>query len=87
MTSFVVIAAALGLLALLSTAILIPYLCAQATGRALTWVFQLEPDQEARDADELLSPEHLAEIDSLLASSQRMALDAQRLADAWPAAR
>jgi len=87
MTVFIVILAALGLFALLGAAILIPYLCAMATGRALAWVFQVESDQVAREVDELLSPEHLAEIDALVASSKQMASDAQRRADAWPAAR
>lgn len=87
MTTFIVIMAAVGLFALVGAAILIPYLCAMATGRALAWVFQVESDQVAREVDELLSPEHLAEIDALVASSQRMARDAQRRADAWPAAR
>lgn len=87
MTVFIVIAAALGLLVLLGVAILIPYLCAMATGRALAWVFQVESAQAAREVDELLSPEHIAEIDALVASSQRIARDAQRRADAWPAAR
>lgn len=87
MTAFIVVVATLGLLALLGAAILIPYLCAMVTGRALAWVFQVESDQAAREVDELLSPEHLAEIDALVASSQRMARDAQRQADAWPAAR
>jgi len=86
MTLFVVIAI-LALLALLGAAILIPYLCAMVTGRALAWVFQVESGQSAREADELLSPEDLAEIDALLASSKQMARDAQRRADAWPAAR
>ncbi len=87
MTAFIVILAALGLFALLGAAILIPYLSVMATGRALAWVFQVESGQAACDVDELLSPEHLAEIDALVASSQRMARDAQRRADAWPAAR
>ena len=87
MTVVIVIAAALGLLTLLGAVILIPYLFAMATGRALAWVFQVESDQAAREADELLSPEHLAEIDALVASSKQMASDAQRRADAWPAAR
>ncbi|MGX5663649.1 hypothetical protein [Diaphorobacter nitroreducens] len=87
MTAFIVIVATFGLFALFSAAILIPYLCAMATGRALTWVFQVESDQAASEANELLSPEHLAEIDALVVSSQRMARDAQRRADAWPAVR
>ena len=87
MTAFIVVIAILALLALLGAAILIPYLCAMATGRALALVFQVESDQVASEVDELLSPEHLAEIDALVASSQRMARDAQRRADAWPAAR
>ncbi|KQB58328.1 MULTISPECIES: hypothetical protein [Acidovorax] len=87
MTAFIVILVALGLFALLGAAILIPYLCAMATGRALALVFQVESDQVAREVDELLSPEHLAEIDALVASSKQMASDAQRRADAWPAAR
>lgn len=87
MTAFIVIVAALGLFAMLGAVVLIPYLCAMATGRALAWVFQVESDQAAREVDELLSPEHLAEIDALVASSQRMARDDQRRTDAWPAAR
>jgi len=87
MTAFIVILAALGLFALLGAVILIPYLCAMATGRALAWVFQVESDQAAREVDEHLSPEHLAEIDALLTTSQRMARDAERRADAWPTAR
>lgn len=87
MTAFIVIVAAVGLFALLGAAILIPYLCAMATGRALAWVFQVESDQAAREADALLSPEHLAEMDALVASSKQMARDAQRRADAWPAGR
>ncbi|MCE1192054.1 MAG: hypothetical protein LWW96_07865 [Acidovorax sp.] len=87
MTAFIVIVAAFGLLALLGAVILIPYLSALVTGRALAWVFQVESDQAAREVDELLSPEHLAEIDALVASSKQMASDAQRQADAWPAAR
>lgn len=79
--------AALGLFALLGAVILIPYLCAMTTGRALAWVFHVESDQAAREEDELLSPEDLAEIDALVASSQRMARDAQRRSDAWPATR
>lgn len=86
MTAFIVVIAILALLALLGAAILIPYLCAMATGRALALVFQVESDQVASEVDELLSPEHLAEIDALVASSQRMARDAQRRADAWPTA-
>ncbi|MNV24816.1 hypothetical protein D3C71_1158920 [compost metagenome] len=87
MTTFIVIMSFLGLFALLSAMVLIPYLYAMATGRALAWVFQVESDQAAREVDQLLSPEHLAEIDALVASSQRMARDAQRRADAWPSAR
>ena len=87
MTAFIVIVAALGLFALLSAVILIPYLCAMATARALAWVFHVEADQPACEVDELLSPEHIAEIDALVVSSQRMARDAQRRADAWPSAR
>ena len=86
MTAFIVVIAILALLALLGAAILIPYLCAMATGRALALVFQVESDQVASEVDALLSPEHLAEIDALVASSQRMARDAQRRADAWPTA-
>ena len=87
MTVVIAIVAALGLFALLGTVILIPYLSAMATGRALAWVFQSEPDQAAREVDEFLSPGRLAEIDALVTSSQRMARDAQRRANAWPAAR
>lgn len=87
MTAFIVIVAAVGLFALVGAAILIPYLCAMATGRALALVFQVESDQAAREVDELLTPEHLAEIDALVASSKQMARDAQRRADAWPTAR
>ena len=87
MTAFIVIVAALGVFALLGAAILIPYLCAMGTGRALAWVFHVEADQAAREVDELLSPEHIAEIDALVVSSQRMARDAQRRADTWPSAR
>lgn len=87
MTAFIVIVSAVGLFALLGAAILIPYLCAMATGRALAWVFQVESDQAARELDELLSPEGLAGIGARVVSSQRMARDAQRQADAWPAAR
>lgn len=87
MTAFVVVMAILALLALLGAAILIPYLCAKATGRALAWVFHVEGDQPACEVDELLSPEHIAEIDALVDTSQRMARDAQRRADAGPSAR
>jgi len=87
MTAVIVIVAVTGLFALLGAAILIPYLSAMATGRALAWVFQVESDQAAREVDALLSPERFAEIDALMTSSQRMARDAQRRADAWPAAR
>lgn len=87
MTVFTVILAALGLLALLGGLVTFAYLSALVTGRALAWVFQVESDQAAREVDELLSPEHLAEIDALVASSKQMASDAQRRADAWPAAR
>ena len=87
MTVLIVILAALGLLALLGGLVTFAYLCAMGTGRALAWVFQIESGQAAREADELLSPEELAEIDALVAHSQRMARDAQRRADAWPAAR
>lgn len=87
MTAFIVIVAALGFLALLGGLVTFTYLCAMATGRALALVFQVESDQVAREVDELLSPEHLAEIDALVASSKQMASDAQRRADAWPAAR
>ena len=87
MTAFIVILAALGLVALLGGMVTFAYLCAMVTGRALAWVFQIEPGQAAREADELLSPEELAEIDALLASSQRMARDARPRADGWPAAR
>lgn len=87
MTAFIVVIAILALLALLGAAILIPYLCAMATGRALALVFQVESDQVAREVDELLSPEHLAELDALVANSKQLASDAQRRADAWPAAR
>lgn len=79
--------ATLALFAMLSALVVIPYLCAIGTGRALAWVFQIESGPAAREADELLSPEHFAEIDAVLASSQRMACDAQRRADAWLAAR
>jgi len=47
----------------------------------LAWRFQLASGKLAREVDELISPEHLAEIDALMAS------DAHRRADAWPAAR
>ncbi|MES2927003.1 MAG: hypothetical protein V4843_09305 [Pseudomonadota bacterium] len=87
MTVFIVIVAALGFLALLGGLVTFTYLCATTMGRVLGWVLQVESDQAAREVDELLSPEHLAEIDALVASSQRMASDAQRRADAWPAAR
>lgn len=87
MTAFIVILAALGLFALLGAVILIPYLCSMATGRALALVFQVESVQATREVDELLFPEHLAEIDALLASSKQMARDAQRRAEAWPSAR
>lgn len=73
--------ATLALFAMLSALVVIPYLCAIGTGRALAWVFKVESDQQASEVDELLSPEHLAEIDALVASSQRMARDAQRRAD------
>lgn len=47
----------------------------------------MEPNNPALELDELLSPEHFAEIDALVTTSQRMARDAQRRADAWPSAR
>ncbi len=87
MTVFIVIVAALGLLALLGGLVTFTYLCAMTTGRMLGWVFQAESDQAASEVDELLSPEHLAELDALVASSKQLASDAQRRADAWPAAR
>lgn len=87
MTAFIVIVVGVVLFALLGAAVLVPYLCAMATGRALAWVLQVKSDHAAREADELPSPEDLAEIDALLARSQRMARDAQRRADAWPSAR
>ena len=87
MTIFFVIVAALGLLALLGGLVTFTYLCATTAGRVLGWVLQVESDQAAREMDELLSPEHHAEIDALVASSKQMASDAQRRADAWPAAR
>lgn len=87
MTVFIVIVAALGLLALLGCLVTFTYLCAMVTGRALAWVFQVQSDQAAREVDALLSPEHLAEMDALVASSKQMARDARRRADAWPAGR
>ncbi|WP_422844989.1 hypothetical protein [Acidovorax sp. M2(2025)] len=87
MTAFIVIVAALGLLALVGGLVAFTYLCAMATGRALALVFQVESGQAACEVDELLSPEHLAEIDTLVTTSQRMARDAQRRAEAWSSAR
>ncbi|OYD48393.1 hypothetical protein [Acidovorax kalamii] len=87
MTAFVLTGAALGLLALLCGLVMFTFLCAVVTGRALAWVFQVESDQAASEVDALLSPEHLAEMDALVASSKQMARDARRRADAWPAGR
>jgi hypothetical protein len=79
-TVFVLVIAALGLLALLGAVILVPYLCALAAGRVVGWAFQASTDVSDTTVDELLSPERIAKMDALVASSQRMLLESQRRA-------
>ena len=76
MTAFIVIVAVLGLLVLVGAAILIPYLGGMAAGRVAGWVFDVKPEDPARQWEDRLSPEELAEIDELLARTKPKAPDA-----------
>lgn len=74
MNALIVIVAVLALLAVLSALVMIPYLCAMATGRVLGWVFQVEPDSRAFDARERLRADGFsADTDELVAYSKHMA--------------
>lgn len=73
MTVLIVIVAVLALLSLVSAMVMIPYLCAMVTGRVLGWVFQVESDPLARDANDRLHPDRRADTEELVASSERMA--------------
>ncbi|GAD22638.1 hypothetical protein [Acidovorax sp. MR-S7] len=73
MTFLIVIVAVLALLSLVSAMVMIPYLCAMATGRVLGWVFQVESEPSALDVNDRLPPDRRAEVEELVASSGRMA--------------
>jgi len=81
MNALIVIAAVLALLSLVSAMAMIPYLCALVTGRVLGWVFQVESDPSALDVNDRLHPDRRAEIEELVASSERMARESVRRAE------
>lgn len=74
MNALIVIVAVLALLAALSALVMIPYLCAMATGRVLGWVFQVELDSQAFDVKERLRADDLnAETEEFAACWEHMA--------------
>lgn len=77
MTTFIILTlAALVILAVLGAAFMFTWFCAMAAGRTVGWALGVNTPPAADDTRKLLAPEHIAEIDALVASSQRMAREA-----------
>ena len=78
MTTFIVLTvAAAGILVLLGATVTFSWLCSIAAGRAVGWALSVE---ERNPADDALSPEHVAEMDALVAESQRLLRESERRA-------
>lgn len=69
--------AALGILVMLGAALTFSWLCGMAAGRAVGWALGVD---ERKPVDDLLSPEHIAEMDALVAESQRLLRDSEKRA-------
>lgn len=81
MTSIIIFAVAvLGILLAFGAALTFAWLCGMAAGRVVGWVLRVEDPTLATQADELLSPAHIAEIDTLVADSQRMLRESRQRA-------
>ena len=81
MTSFIIFAAAvLGILLVFGAALTFAWLCGMAAGRVVGWVLRVDESAPADPAHDLLAPEHIEEIDALVASSQRMLRESQQRA-------
>ena len=78
MTTIIVLTlAAAGILVLLGATVTFSWLCSMAAGRAVGWALGVE---DRKPADAALSSERVAEMDALVAESQRLLRESERRA-------
>lgn len=80
MTTFTILTlAAVCILVMLCGALTFAWLGGMAAGRAVGWALAVDAPTTA-PANDLLSPKHIAEMDALVAESQRLLRESERRA-------